>query len=123
MLKACGLFLTAMVFVFALIAPVHAGNFEGKWVGHWKNSLGESGRDSLRLYETRDGGLRGNWSGDVEVKGEQTSADSIRLYGHRDDGVRYRITAQKHHGEIELHYTATRRDGSTYEGWSELHRP
>ena len=123
MSKVRGLLLVVMLFTLVATVPAHAGPFEGEWVGHWRNSLGERGHDSLSLYETRHGRLRGNWSGDVDVWGEETGERTIRLSGRRSDGVSYDITAYRQHGEIELHYYATRPNGTTYEGWSRLHRP
>ena len=122
MLKPCVLFLTALLFVFALITPVYATDFEGEWVGHWRNSGGESGRDTLSLHESHHGELKGTWTGNVRVWGKQTGEHSIRLHGKRDDGVSYDITAHGKHGKLDLHYDATRVNGSTYEGWSDLHR-
>jgi len=122
MLKVCGLVFAAMLMVFTLIVPANAGPFQGEWVGHWENSLGEGGHDSLSLYESRDGTLRGTWSGNVEVHGAATGRDSIRLHGRRNDGVTYDITAEMHHGDVELHYSARRPNGSTYDGWAKFHR-
>ncbi len=61
--------MTLALFVFTLTAPVQAADFEGEWVGHWRNSLGEEGRDSLRLY-SHDGGLRGIWTDGVTLWGK-----------------------------------------------------
>ena len=122
MLKTSRLLLMAVLFVFALITQVHAGDFQGEWFGHWRNSLGEGGADSLSLHYTHHGDVRGTWSGDVRVWGEQTGEHSLHLNGERNNGVTYDIRAHRGHGEIHLHYTATRLNGSTYEGWSELHR-
>lgn len=118
----CTLFFTALLFALVMITPAYAADFDGRWVGHWKNSLGERGGDSLSLHYSREGGLKGSWSGNVRVWGKQTGERSIRLRGERDDGVSYDITGYRKHGELHLHYDATRPNGSTYEGWSELHR-
>jgi hypothetical protein len=122
MFKMCASFLTALLFAFVMITPVHAADFDGRWVGHWKNSLGERGRDSISLHYSRDGGLKGTWSGNVRVWGKQTGERSIHLRGERDNGTSYDITGYRRHGELHLHYNAMRVNGSTYEGWSELRR-
>ncbi len=121
MLKTFGLLLTVALFVFALIAPVQAADFEGEWVGHWRNSLDEEGPDSLSLYWD-DGGLRGIWTNEVTLWGKQTGKNTLHLRGRRDNGTTYDCAVELEHGEMHFHYYATRVNGSTYEGWSELHR-
>jgi hypothetical protein len=123
MLRAFGLFFMTVVFVIAPLFPANAGSFEGDWVGYWRNSLGETGSDSLWLVESRDGQLHGTWTGDTRVWGQQTGENSMHLNGQRNDGNRsYDIIAHMNNGEMELHYFATRPDGSTYDGSSRLHR-
>ncbi|MGO8943367.1 MAG: hypothetical protein ACLQJ7_06805 [Syntrophobacteraceae bacterium] len=121
MSKTSGLLLTLVLVVFSLTAPVQAADFEGEWVGHWRNSLGEEGPDSLSLH-WHDGGLRGIWTDGVTLWGPQTGKNTIHLRGKRDNGTTYDCAADIEHGEMALHYYATRVNGSTYEGRSELHR-
>ena len=122
MAKACGLFLMTLLLGLVLATTAHAAAFEGRWVGHWQNSLGEQGRDSLTLDQSAFGELRGFWTGHGEVWGEKTSGRSAHLQGRDREGTSYDITLRRDHNVIELHYYATRPDGSTYEGWSSLHR-
>jgi hypothetical protein len=63
MFKMCTLFITSLLFALVMIIPVYAADFDGRWVGHWKNSLGERGGDSLSLHYSREGGLKGSWAG------------------------------------------------------------
>ena len=111
-----------LFFLSLYVTPVHAADFEGEWVGHWTNSLGESGPDTLSLYRSHEGRLTGNWSGNVNVWGRQTGRHELHLNGTRNNGTTYEVTAHGKHGELHLHYYATRPNGSTYEGWADLHR-
>lgn len=121
-MKTCRFCLAVMLLVLALVLPAWADSFEGEWFGHWENSLGERGRDSLSLRQTRDGTYKGIWSGDTKVWGERTGEHTMRLHGRRDDGVSYNIEIHKERGEMELRYFATRPNGSRYDGFSRLRR-
>jgi hypothetical protein len=101
-----------------------AGIFTGRWEGEWRNSLGESGTDSLALREDREGTLNGLWTGEIEVSGNRINADSIELRG-RTATRSYQITAtlDRDRDEMHLKYIVTRLNaGGSYQGASRLLR-
>jgi hypothetical protein len=99
-----------------------AAAFAGRWTGHWQNSSGQSGEDSLALSEDQDGHLTGTWTGSVAVSGRRTDDRTAELHG-RTDTRAYRIYLTIHRDELTLKYTARRLDSSgEYEGESTLTR-
>jgi hypothetical protein len=85
-----------------------AGVFSGHWKGEWRNSLGESGADSLIKREHRDGTLNGLWTGEVEVSGNRINSNTIELRGQTATRS-YQITAtlDGDRDEMDLKYIVT----------------
>jgi hypothetical protein len=114
----------ALLVVLALPAVAAFGqglsgkvSFAGDWSGTWKNSVGESGEETLSLKEKADGTLTGVWSGDIHVKGERLGKNTF--YFEADTGKRfYRCAGQVEDGVLKLNYSASRPDtgGSTTGG-------
>jgi hypothetical protein len=94
--------------------------FSGTWVGSWSNSLGEKGKETLKMEETESGTITGQLS-DVPVKGHRVDIDTIELTGHTAKRS-YRITGNVTQNAMTLTYTATRLtpEGGTYEGKARL---
>jgi hypothetical protein len=103
---------------------VSAGVFSGRWKGEWRNSLGESGPDSLVLKEHDNGLVKGLWTGEVEVSGSRINANSIQLRG-QTAARSYQITAtlDEDKDEMDLKYMVTRLNAEgSYYGSSKLYR-
>lgn len=99
------------------------GSFAGVWTGHWSNSLGESGEDSLLLTEDPDGYVHGTWSGEVAVSGRQVRGSAIELRGETRSRS-YLVTATVKGRKMSLTYVVTRLDGGgSYSGTARLVRP
>jgi hypothetical protein len=121
-----GLVLMAtVVFLSALMTPAFgAGVFSGEWKGQWKNSLGESGPDSLFLREHQNGVIKGLWTGEVEVTGFRVNANTIELKGQTATRS-YQVTAtlDEDRDEMDLKYMVTRLNAAgSYFGSSKLYR-
>jgi hypothetical protein len=100
------------------------GAFTGRWEGEWRNSLGETGADSLALREDPDGTLNGIWTSEIEVSGNRINANTVELRG-RTATRSYQITAtlNREKNELELIYIFTRLNTSgSYQGSSRLYR-
>ena len=83
--------------------------FGGRWTGHWTNSVGETGDDTLELVEDTARNLHGTWSGNVEVTGRQTDAATLALHA-RTPTRDYQITGTFRGDVLTIKYVATRLD-------------
>jgi hypothetical protein len=97
-------------------------SFAGKWKGEWKNSAGETGRDTLALREDSDGSLSGKWTGDVALTGRRVNRNTLELRGATRTRS-YQLTATVQGGVMTLKYLVTRLDAEgAYDGESILQR-
>jgi hypothetical protein len=101
------------------------GDLRGVWVGHWQNSLGQSGEGRLEIHEVHNGMVRGIWDGDP-FEGNR-NRDEIDFRVHRGQGgcIDYDVTARFFGGDsARLEYEAHNRcNESRYSGSERLHRP
>lgn len=112
------LMVTAVILTSLLSAlPFGAGIFTGRWAGEWRNSLGESGANSLVLREDREGTLKGLWTGEIEVSGNRINADSLEWRGRTTTrSCQITATLDRDHNEMHLKYFVTRLNaGGSYQ--------
>jgi hypothetical protein len=118
-------YLWAIVLLFGTAATAGAQDrisFAGKWVGEWKNSLGEKGKDSLEVEEDADGKLSGLWTGDIKVTGKRINKNTIELQG-KTKNTSYQITATIKGNVLTLKYLAARlNEEGAYDGEAQLKR-
>lgn len=114
--------LAILVLTHTAVSARDAKSFAGRWVGHWSNSLGERGDDSLVLREDADGNISGIWTNEVHVSGQRINRNTIELTG-QTSARSYQITATIEGGVMTLKYIATRLDSDgSYQGRSTFTR-
>jgi hypothetical protein len=110
----------------ALFSPqsafAQAASFAGTWTGHYENSTGQRGDDSLALSEDQDGNLSGVWTGNVQVSGRRTGDTTAELHG-RTDTRAYHLYLTAEGDRLIGKYHARRLDSSgEYDGECRFHR-
>jgi hypothetical protein len=110
----------------ALFSPpsafAQAASFSGTWTGHYENSTGDRGDDSLVLSEDQNGNLTGTWTGNVQVSGRRTGDTTAELHG-RTDTRAYRLYLTAEGDRLIGKYHARRLDSSgEYDGECRFHR-
>jgi hypothetical protein len=110
----------------ALFSPqsalAQAASFSGTWTGHYENSTGDRGDDSLVLSEDQNGNLSGVWTGNVQVSGRRTGDTTAELHG-RTDTRAYRLYLTAEGDRLIGKYHARRLDSSgEYDGECRFHR-
>jgi hypothetical protein len=113
-----------ILFLIPNALVIGTGAFTGRWEGEWRNSLGETGADSLALREDPDGTLNGIWTNEIEVSGNRINDNTLELRG-RTATRSYQITAtlNREKNELDLKYMVTRLNTSGfYHGSSRLYR-
>jgi tetratricopeptide (TPR) repeat protein len=99
-----------------------SSSVSGSWWGHWMNSLGEKGTESLVLEESGDGRISGTWSGKIRVSGRRVNATTIELRGQTPTRA-YEITGTFQENALTFQYLARRLDtAGSYEGTSTFTR-
>ena len=99
-----------------------SASLAGKWTGHYENSVGERGEDTLELTEDQNGNLSGTWSGNIQVSGRRTDDTTAELHG-RTDTRTYRLVLTARRDGLTLKYFARRLDSrGEYEGESRFTR-
>ena len=94
----------------------------GVWSGGWRNSVEESGPETLDVLLSQDEKLSGTWSGNVPVKGERIGQGIIYFEGMTPDRF-YRCAGRVEGPHLRLNYVAHRTNGDGhYYGWAELGR-
>jgi hypothetical protein len=103
-------------------AFAQAASFSGTWTGHFENSTGERGDDSLVLSEDQNGNLSGTWTGNVQVSGRRTGDTTAELHGRT--GTRaYRLFLTAEGDRLTGKYHARRLDSrGEYDGECRFHR-
>lgn len=81
----------------------------GNWTGVWRNSLDESGDDSLVIQTGKDDAITGTWSGNIPFQGERIGKDAFYFEGSTANR-RYQCAGWLDGPHIELHYIAHRSD-------------
>ena len=110
----------------ALFSPqsafAQAASFAGTWTGHYENSTGERGDDSLALSEDQNGNLSGTWTGNVQVSGRRTGDMTAELRG-RTDTRAYHLYLTVEGDRLIGKYHARRLNSSgEYDGECRFHR-
>jgi len=102
--------------LFPVSTFAQAASFSGTWTGHFENSTGERGDDSLALSEDQNGNLSGVWTGNVQVSGRRTGDTTAELHG-RTDTRAYRLELTIDGDRLIGKYHARRLDSSgEYDG-------
>jgi hypothetical protein len=97
-------------------------SFAGRWSGSYRNSTGQTARDSLVLTEGTNGELRGTWTGNIPVYGRRLNSSSAQLNG-RTSTRAYQMTVTVSGNAMVMNYTATRLDSAgSYTGTARFHR-
>jgi hypothetical protein len=115
-LLLAGMAALSVTCLFPAPAFAQAASFSGTWTGHYENSLGERGDDSLVLSEDQNGNLSGVWTGDVQVSGKRTGDTTAVLHG-RTDTRAYRLELTADGDRLIGKYHARRLDSpGEYDG-------
>jgi|GEM_PF-325139 hypothetical protein len=92
----------------------------GSWSGHWKNSLDQSGPETLDLVTGKDETLSGTWSGDVPLIGWRIGNSTIYFEGTKP-GRFYRCAGRIEGSQLRLNYVAHRtKSTGKYHGIAQL---
>jgi len=95
--------------------------FAGEWKGNYQNTVGETGKTTLKLLAQSDGSLRGTWDG-VEVAGSHVTMREIELRGQNATRY-YEMSVTIGQNGLIMNYRALRLNApGSYEGKAHYER-
>jgi hypothetical protein len=108
----------------ALLTPTAPsfGNINGYWTGTWNNSLGQSGTETLRIADSRNGSFTGVWSGATAISGRWLTNNTFQFNAFTPTRT-YQVQGSVQGLAMSLTYTATPLDSTgSYTGQEKLNR-